>query len=407
MYSNGTYDGTIGLVQRNVVDTTLTFSPYDSIDNEPGVFAPSPLIAFSPHVYSARIRGGNSFKLNVLYLYHNHDTITWIYYMVTLTLCSCICVLFHYKRKQKRLKLKKAKKMVKCFLNQWWNYFCATIDMAASEISDKLSISVVWTFIVLGLFYGIHMIFMGTFSADLAANTPDRWITRVSDWLYDDTFQNFKPTITTNMHMFRILSKVTDGTEAKLLYERAKSSNSIIEIEGQPMSYLSKFRKLFREVSAHERAVIEDSSIMSIMITAGACHIMPELAVNFVQSRDYLQSSPLVMLISHATNKEVVKLFTYRTRNSNEFATIDGFLKHKLGKVMEAQGFSRNIKGYHCADLFLGIAQRDNEGGWDPLPIEFLQTFLTCCSVIVPTALIALWYECLTWEFLHGRELDI
>ena len=72
--------------------------------------------------------------------------------------------------------------------------------MAPIEISNLKSISIQWLAIVIAVYYGIHMIFMSTLSADLTADEPPKWIDSLKDLLYDPFFNDFIPMIFTHEH---------------------------------------------------------------------------------------------------------------------------------------------------------------------------------------------------------------
>ena len=212
---NGSYDGLIGFVQRNECNTVFVFVPYDSAPNEPGIFVPCFIPSFSPFIYSAKIAGKER-RLNILHLYTNFTPHTWIYWIVSLTICATLLVFMHRK---KRYKIKF--RVFRHFAKYFWDFFMGTIDLAPTVISKRLPANVLWTGIIIAIFYGFHMIFMSTLSADLTVKDPDKWINNLHDLLYDPEFKYVKPVIMSQLGMVQVLAtKTIPGSNERVLYER-------------------------------------------------------------------------------------------------------------------------------------------------------------------------------------------
>ena len=212
---NGSYDGLIGFVQRNECNTVYAFVPYDSVPNEPGIFIPCFISAFSPFIYSSKITGTER-RLNILHLYTNFTPHTWIYWIVSLTVCATLLVFMHRK---KRYKI--TFREIRQFARYFWDFFMGTIDLAPTLISKRLPGNILWTGIVIAIFYGFHMIFMSTLSADLTVKDPDKWINNLHDLLYDPEFKSVQPTILSQLGMLQVLaSKAIPGSDERVLYDR-------------------------------------------------------------------------------------------------------------------------------------------------------------------------------------------
>ena len=321
--ANGTYDGMIGQVQANITNTVMAMFPYDSIPFEPGVFVPAPMPAFLPHIYSGKISGKNNSGLDILYLYSNFTVPEWMYLLVTLTL-SVILALFirwFYHRESRQ----KVRKIVLKFFGYWWDIIMLMVDMAPSEISRARPISVLWTFIVIAAYYGIHIIFMSTLSADLTTNGPDKVPNNLEDLLHDPTFDKFRPTICTQLNMLNVLSKSRNGTILRELLDRAYQADSVVSADiNNPQAGLQEVMGVFEEVHHLTRAVVEDSVMLDIIASQMACHIQPQVMEGIVKSRSPIYQAPMAMLLSHDTHPDIVRLYDYRSRTGIEFGIIKG-----------------------------------------------------------------------------------
>lgn len=373
----------IGEIQRNEVNSAFSFLPYDSVPDEPGIFVPAPIFAFSPFIYSTKHHNGDVIHLNILSLYTNFSSEEWTYWFTAFTLCSAILVSMH-RRKRYRVRVNE----MNSFLKYYWDFFMLTMDLAPTEISKLLSANVLWAFIVIGVYYGFHMIFMSTLSADLTVPQSDKWINNLKDLLYEKPFDSLTPTIISHLSMPQVLSRSENGSDERVLYDRiiANRNNSIVEFELTDLPKLmEKLFNMLYEMTSLKIAVIEDSMFMDTYVEHFLCHMIPYRAKLTVKSEENILGAPMAMLISQDTNQEVVKLFAYRSRNGAEFGIFKGVSQVKMpGAVTEISGIAKTIDGYQCADLLRGMIMESMDQGWQPLPISFFVWFiLICCSIIV------------------------
>ena len=138
-------------------------------------------------------------------------------------------------------------------MGYFWNFFMGTIDLAPTLISKRLPGNILWTGVIIAIFYGYHMIFMSTLSADLTVKDPDKWINNLHDLLYDPRFKSVTPTILSQTGMFQVLAtKTTEGSDERVLYERIiKNRNeSMIKFEmSNHGSVLVLMTKMFHDTA--------------------------------------------------------------------------------------------------------------------------------------------------------------
>ena len=402
----------IGVVQRNECNTVFSFIPYDSVPFEPGIFVISPIPEFSPSIYSMKILGKSSpnHGASILYLYANFSSAIWGYWFISLTICTILLIgmerlLTHRRKNKKKISMKDMKQ----FMKFWWDYFMLTMDMAPTVISKLVASTVLWTSIVIAVYYGIHMILMNTLSADLTSNLPDAWIRTLHDLLYDPQFENFKQTVMSQLSMLEVLSKSRNGTEERVLYERIiqKRNESVITIDAADHVQIGQvFLSLFAEMNNRTRALIEDKMYVESFLEHFICHMQPEDGKHVVKSGPIL-GAPEAMLLSHSTHPQVVKLFIYRSQTGVEFGMFKGSMMAKVGMTLDAvTGVTKNIAGYQCADLLRGLLMKSmEEEDWKPLPYRFFRTFFRICSIILFTTLPVLMIELETGKIISGSRI--
>ena len=260
---------------RGMNSIVVGFFPYDSVPYEPGILVPSPISVFSPKIYAAKVKGENKTDLDILYLYTNFTIESWLYWIYAMMIGSTLCIICSLLNLEGNIP-NSIFKILKHYLSHWWNYFMLTIDLAPTSISNLYSVSVQWTIIVIAVFYGIHMIFMSTLSADLAAYESDKMINSISDLLNDSTFQHFIPTIPTQLNMVNVLLKSSKHSPERQLLDAANKSNGIITLGSDASSMGPGLLKIMMDLIIGKRALIEDSYFVDVFINSVMCHIEPK-----------------------------------------------------------------------------------------------------------------------------------
>ena len=402
MNEDGIYDGLIGHVQSNRVSTVIGNFPFDSLPNEPGIQVQSPMPSFTPHVYAKKIRGEYKTGIDILYLFTNFKPHHWLYWLISLTICSVVYVMlehfpaFEFKRRT----------MLQRFIRSYYDYFMLAIDMSPATVSHLTSVTILWTAIVIAVYYGIHMIFMSTLSADLAARGTDKWIARFDDLLNDPTFRNFTPTITNMCNMVGVLSRSRDGTEARKLYNKIISNGSVLNFGSLDMEGRgSMMTGLMNDLAHGNRSYIEDSTMIDLLMETMLCPYMPNQVKVLVKSEESLYNSPSVTLISHGTHPDIVKLYVYRSQNVVEFGMIPGAIPINIADAMEEFGIKKNAEAFRCIDAVNRITKPDISNEWNPLPYAFFKRlFFDVCLVIMVIGLLCLIIEIAIFRRITSRK---
>ena len=392
LYPNGTYDGLIGLVQSNQISMPNQYFPYSIVFNEPGVMVQSLFPPFTPYIYSVKIKGESKLGLDVLYLCPNFSATIWFYWLISLTLFSIFCLILKHRKRVRRIRLRRAAKEL---LDTFWNYFLCFVDMAPSDVPLMAASIALWPTVVIAVFYGIHMVFMSTLSADLNSPGADKWIKDLFDLLDDPTFEKFRPTLFKQLNMIPVLSNSLEGSKERALLDRAIEYGSVESIHSVD-SAMATLLNMAGEAANHTRAFVEDSFIVDILLEGVMCNLRPDEAMGFIKSSQPVYNYPTATILSHATHPDVVQLYKRRAMNAFELATVKGLMRVRFHPMfIEFLGIPRSIKGFICEDTISNILPEDMRDEWNPLPIDFFTRFIYICGSILIVAVIVLMVELL------------
>lgn len=410
------YDGAIGEVQRNEMNTFMALVPY-STPYEPGVFVPAPMPAFAPKIYSVPAEAEYIPTNDILYLYANYTAAMWAFIFIALGICSLILVMFDIAISNENAISGEtdtpagdeisAIKSFKRFLDIWYDYFMLSIDNSPITVSKLTSSTILWTSIVIGIYYIIHMVFMNTLSADLAVTNEGRHIETLNDLLYDPLFSSYTPVILGALNMPRELKNSLPDSDEEVLYNwiMRDESISIINFDldlNNPQKTLTPITSLLEEMQLRERCVIEDSSIFDYILIHCVCHMFPA-AYEVKSSKEVIAGAAQAMLVSHDTHPEVVKLFTYRCRAGYESGIATGIARVIMGKQLSDANFAKSVRGFECGEIIEKTDKKYLDKDWIPLQYSFFERMINICFCLLAIACIVLFverviYVCLLFE---------
>ena len=406
-FDNGSFSGAIGEISRNEINSMFFFVPYTT-PYEPGIFVVAPLPVFAPQIYSVPAPSKNSSANDVLDLYTNFPIEVWFYFFISFCACSILLLIIHNLNEESTDR-SLALKCIKGWGDIWYDYYLLSIDNSPVTVSKVAPSTVLWTSIVLAIYYGFHCILMNTLSADLSVTVPGRWIDTFDELLNDPQFSNYTPTIATTFNMLNVLSRSRNDSIERELYDRIMRSEnrSLLSIKidhSNPTSMISYAMGILKDVSDGTRAVIEDSSLFDRMQIHIACHSFPQLASRIKKSKDVIASAPQAMLLSHSTHAQVVKLFSYRSKVGYELGVLDGVTRYSFRAPLRMMGYSANAKGYQCADNYQGKSFKVLHKDWEPMRMLFFYRLLRVCIWFIALASIILFVEILSYSILKAKE---
>ena len=135
-------------------------------------------------------------------------------------------------------------------------------------ISKSFSVTIIWTAIVVAVYYAFHCVFFNTLSADLSVPAQTEYIESLRDLLNSSKF-NVTPIVTRELSTFGAIQNYRDanGTYEQMLYRRlmANANGSVIELDPKAgaAELNAKATPLMNGLISGKLALIEDSSILT------------------------------------------------------------------------------------------------------------------------------------------------
>lgn len=361
-----------GYVQRNEINTSFWPVRIDSTPREPGRFVIFPEPEAMPRIFSAVNISESYDHLDIFYFIEKFFHSAWKYFTTTLTLYTIFFIIFENTLSKKFFSVKH---LISTCFQTWWNIFMLLIDLAPEIVSKQIvSMNVLWMTVVLGVYYGIHMILMNTLSADLSVTTEGRKIETLYDLLYDDQFKNLTPIATNFGNMLNMLERSRNGTDEKVLYERIIERNGVPNVDffSKNMESIEEGKRIWYDLLNDKAVAIEDYTLVMSGVQHAGCHNNPskmrELRISSQTILPGIQSH----VVSFQTNREIIKLFEYRMESIIEFGMMYGYLTYcKLVNLPEQTGPLEG-RGFEYEERIRKTLVRDLE---QPLPDPFNLSF--------------------------------
>ena len=344
LYPNGTSDGMAGLIQRNEVNVDTSPIRFDSIPFEPGRLVLFPVPQSSPRIFSTFQTPSSSVPVGIFHFLVNYSFEIWMYILISLTLCTILPMLITFLIDDEGIIC--ILKYCKIIFGTWWNIFMLFIDLSPDRISKMISFNTLWVSIVLGTYYGIHMILLNTLSADLTIFVEGRSVESLHDFMYDESFQHLKPLVMNLESTANALSQSQEGTIERALYNRVIKENGIIDMntfDWGPVSS-AKIVKLYGNPFIEGKSVvIEDLNLINIALKHAGCHNTPDAVRRTKISKDDILPGVRGVLVSFHTHHELFKLIQYRVQTIIEFDTYNGYYIYAKAKNFDT--FFGGLKG--------------------------------------------------------------
>ena len=386
---SGLYDGMIGCVQRNEIDTFLMFVRPDSTPYEPGIFVTYSAIDDKPRIYSQASSKISYDRAEIFNFVTNFNPDIWKYYFVVLELSILFFALFTYvliRFKKRRLWNFILKSNVKWI----WNYFLVLIGAENLSNHRFISNSVLYTTIVVAIFYSIHLVLLNTLSSDLTVSSSTREIETLTDLLYDSYFKDMKPTVLSAFNMINVLKNSELGTDLNVL----DGKMDILHIDATNLVVIfPKVLEMLSNISHGSIALIENSSFFFYLLNYFVCHYEPGTVTRIAKSKEDISPSVLSLLLSKETPGDIRSIFEYDILTVSEMSLINGAYK-STGMFETMMGppkdrISTEICKEHCDGTFMTHLESD----WKPFALKPFHNLILMSTTIFIIALIILFAE--------------
>lgn len=353
--------------------------------------------------------------VDIVYLLNNFNTTIWCYLFTGLIISSIVFIFISYS-----FRSMSPNDMADQFFTSFWHYFTLSVDAAPSTISSYKSAIILWTSIVLSVFYAIHLILMGTLSPDLTCPVMTRMIDTLDDLLYDTELNSTVPIIFRQFNMFSVLKNSRNGTGERELYNKimANTSTSVIELDLDNSEETGSIvLDLLKNVGNQQIAIIENSEVVTTQVAYAGCYVEPKIMREMKPSREIIAQSILSGLMSKSTPLEVQKFLQYRLLTFDEFGILRAIYQTTPVIVKAVVGIDITTEGIICSEQVSGIYTEHLELLWKQLGIDPFERLIKICLGVVFIAGVALslendWYrrrlvliiEAIYKRFSHRRR---
>ena len=317
VYSNGSYDGLVGMIQRDEMDTIAFMYRSDFFDVVPGFMLSAGMPADVVIVMKKNASTVETLGLISLWS-SSFDTITISYVLISIFMLITVLSFASGPTFSVATLLRNMSSNLRRSL-------FAIFDQENFEAENESS-RVAVLFFNLFLLFGIHGLMLGCLGADL--------VSVVDHPIYEslDEFSNtshVQPTVMSNLWLMPVLEKTrpeSDLWPLKLAVDADPDHNVMkVSLQNKEKS-MATLMKLTGDIASGKRALIVPKYVM-ISSHEILCTLLPERAKDFVSSKSSFGHGLLVSLMSYKINPALRTFMEYQQMTNIETGQGRGLIR--------------------------------------------------------------------------------
>lgn len=301
---NGTYNGLIGQIQRNLQDIAFVLVRPDSLPFEPGkigaVVGPADVTVVSHR---------NESKRTVYELTHFLDLDRTVYFYSIFCLFFLFACLYSFCEVYLRNQRSSLKRFMKKYRETVHKIIDLLFDQEGFESRTRTGMILAF-FASLFIFFSIHGILLNNISADLVVNVKPPTIDSLDDLLEHP----IQPLVAKKLFIHELLKASPKGSRLHRLWLRtgANGSNGILDFDiSNGASAFPKAYNLLEDLAKSEKALILPNIFIEVTFKPSMCLYMPKETSKFNVAENLFAPGLFTGLMSNKIHPYTEKAVNY------------------------------------------------------------------------------------------------
>lgn len=339
---NGSYDGFIGMIQRNEYDMVIFGMRLDLLRNDPGIIGPA--IGPADAIIGVGKYHDDVIKANIFAMMDNfdHETIAFIFISFYI-FCFVLFFVESVLENPEHLFTRRLS-VIKLFKNVL-NTFCKLMaNFLGYESFDSWSVTA-RLLMITALFFNILIssgFFKNLVKSDMSVVRPAKQINSIEELLRDKEFKNVQPIYVKQLYMPELLAsseeKIFQELRNKIAMNKSFSELDF-DFENDPFQTMKMLFAYTKHIEDHEAAILLPGLGIEVMHKF-LCSFHPEKLVNVTLAKKRFAEGIFVHLFSKKINPRIRKFLHYQLETITEMAIYPG-LEHYTRSQDFAYSFSR------------------------------------------------------------------
>lgn len=378
---NGTYDGIIGMIQRNEANSFIFFIRPDALPYEPTKIGP--VLFPADAVISSKKKLKVQQTRDVLSVFIDVGMMMYIY---TAYFMLIVSILITAEKRMHGSKEYFLLTMIKSFFEQLNVMFCVAYSCTSPKlITRKILLQ---TMSVFSLIFIIGLL-QNRVGSDLCVFFGEDDINSITDLIND---KKVVPWVTPRFFLYNVLKSSPEGTENSLLWKRIME-NPDVSIEetfedkyGGEASIIKTVTLMMNQVSDGKIATLISEFLTKTSRIFG-CRFQRKIVSQTVVSTERFAPGTFSIVWSHETAKYYLNALNYMFTTSFETGCWDGFILSSKHVELPITG-KANRETIRCQD---SIVQNDLE--WEPFDMNIFVGIFGFLATGCSLALVSLTIE--------------
>jgi hypothetical protein len=322
--SNGSYDGVLGVIQRQEADVAPILVRPDGLPFEPGFIGPVAMEA--DVVIISRKKYGEQVTREILAFLRDFDQNVYLYFMIVIVYFCVIYTTFsqiHYSQSpdaEKNVAIEI--QIAKDFFDNIGN--SRNMLMGQENFSPKSDIQrILVLFFAIALLFSVQGIFLNKLGADLVAKTSPYNIDSIDYFVKNIT--HMKPIVIKKLYLLQVL-KNSQKTEklGKLwtLMER-EEDETILDVDYRGYDQIdiptqqTRLFKILQEIEDSKKALFLPRQMTELALAVG-CTIKPDNVSRLHLGKESFAKGILTSIVSHGIDPRLRNIWDYFLRTVTE-----------------------------------------------------------------------------------------
>lgn len=363
---NGTYNGGIGIIQRQEADVHGFLVRPDSLPFEPGIIGP--VILEGDATIVSRKNLSKPIAREIVSFVEDFDEVTYAYaFLVILLFCITYTAMEFIIYTDHEMSID----TLHLFLDTLNDCLSSALDQMSMSPS-KISLRILAASFGLFIYVLIYGYVSNEIGSNLVINKTPPTIDSLDYFLKNDSWT--RPVVVRTMYLptlFRSSHPESKfGQMWKVIASHPKESLWDINLRIEGSEIITRFIKLVSEINDSSKALIAERYLINKFSKAG-CAIQPKLVTNLFTAKKSFAEGYLGVLFSHGIHPYVRKVFEYYLRTVHEGAYVDGLVQtidSSVPDIVSTFRYSREV-----LDCLTVKSSKPDEEEWRPFTVADLK----------------------------------
>ncbi|KAI1290359.1 hypothetical protein HDE_09210 [Halotydeus destructor] len=394
---NGTFDGTIGYIQRDEIDYGIPVIRIDTLDHE--IIRIGPVLSPADMIIVSVPKSAEKINLDLCDVFDHMTAILKLYLLIVIVIVAA--VIYGLKQRFKLSRKPQILKLIHQLKDIIWRIIELFVDQENYGTREKFAMRIFWSIFAFSVYVIVYGYLVNYISADGVASKPIDTIDSIYDHL-SARFKHIEPMLMRNSMSYPLLSAAEPHSSIGRLYAKAAADEdrNIVDMgSADPQVMMDLFKRGFdaeNMVSLLSEKFVWDSSIKGVMCSFDSA----KMSRVHVSSQSFA-NGVLATFFNKLSAPEFTKYAEYRFRILTESYLSQQVFRHVSEALISRATGTMSLNVLRCWDDDRLVEHDDTV---KPTSMTVLANTLRLCIVMLSLSVLVVILELTIASFLHSCQ---